>query len=196
MSAKILSNEKKCKYFTGTFAMSAPKLYRHYDSLANNIRSHYPELCLPHADSVFMATTINLGDKVVTRRHRDEKNLANGLCGVVSLGNYDYKHGGHLVLHEPKIILEFPPNWVIFLPSACIEHSNIGISDKEWRSSITYYTAGGLFRWVAYGYQCEGDVDPEQLQRIQEAGDTRWNEGIDLLSKVGNLKKDIISTFS
>ena len=139
--------------------MSAPKLYEHYEKLVEDINAHHLEVCCPHAKSVFMATTLNLGDTVVTKRHRDTKNLANGFCAVVSLGNYDHKQGGHLVLHDLNLILEFPPGWVIFLPSACIIHSNIGISDDEWWSSITYYTAGGLFRWAAYGFQSEQDFE-------------------------------------
>ena len=71
-----------------------------------------------------MATTLNLGDKVVTKRHRDIVNLANGLCAVVSLNYYDHKQGGHLVLHDLNLILAFPPGWIIFLLSACITHSN------------------------------------------------------------------------
>lgn len=175
--------------------MSAPKLYKHYEKLVTDIKSHDPELCLPFAKSVFMATTINLGDKVVTTRHRDQANLPNGLCAVMSLGSYNHKLGGHLVLHELKLILEFPPGWIIFLPSASITHSNIGISDNEWRSSITYYTAGGLFRWVAYGFQGEKKLDPEQLQRIKEQSSTRWNYGIDLFSKSEELREDISTAF-
>lgn len=179
--------------------MSAPKLYKHYEKLAEDFNVHHPGLCCPHANSVFMATTLNLGDKVVTKEHRDHKNLGNGLCAVVSLGNYDYKSGGHLVLHDLKLILEFPPGWVIFLPSACITHSNTGISDNEWRSSITYYTAGGLFRWAAYGFQSEKDLrkhNPEQLQKMTEEKENRWNYGVDLFSTSEKLKEDISTVLS
>lgn len=134
---------------------------------------------------------------MVTTKHRDFKNLANGLCAVVSMGNYDYKLGGHLVLHDKiKLIIEFPPGWVIFLPSASVTHSNIGIADNEWRSSITFYTAGSLFRWVAYGFQGEKTLGTEQLKRMDGEKEDRWNNAINLFSKYEELKGDIETTYS
>ncbi|KAH9042411.1 hypothetical protein EDB84DRAFT_1230672, partial [Lactarius hengduanensis] len=87
-----------------------------------------------------------------TSDYCEQANLPNGLCTVVSMRNCDYTLGGHLVLHELKLIMEFPPSYVILLPSASITHSNMRVSDNEWRSSITY-TAGSLFRWAAYRFQ-------------------------------------------
>ncbi|KAH9163404.1 hypothetical protein EDB89DRAFT_1860008, partial [Lactarius sanguifluus] len=77
---------------------------------------------------------------------------------------------------------------------ASITHSNIGVSDKEWRSSITYYTAGGLFRWVAYGWKTEKTLKKEDLQhleRIKGRMEARWKEAIDLFSKYEELEDDI-----
>ncbi|KAH9020249.1 hypothetical protein EDB83DRAFT_2231689 [Lactarius deliciosus] len=144
--------------------------------------------------SVFMATTVNLGDKVVTVRHKDQANLPNGLCAVVSMGNYDHTHGGHLVLHELKLIMEFPPGYVIFLPSASITHSNIGVSDNEWRSSITYYTAGSLFRWAAYRFKTEKQLreqDPGHFKRMIDEREARWKDAVNLFSRHEELIDDI-----
>ena len=175
--------------------MSALKLYRHYEKLAININSHHPHLCCSHAMSIFTATTLNLGDNVVTRRHRDYKNLANGLCAAVFLRNYDHKLGGQLVLHEPQLILKFSPGWIIFLPSAGITHSNLAICNNEWCSSITYYAAGGLFRWAAYGFKGEKKLDTREAKRLKREHEAKWNDGIDLFSKADKLKEDIITLF-
>ncbi|KAH9012454.1 hypothetical protein EDB85DRAFT_1877742 [Lactarius pseudohatsudake] len=59
---------------------------------------------------------------------KQQANLPNGLCAVVSMGNCDHTPGGHLVLHELKHIMEFPPGYVILLPSASITHSNMRVS--------------------------------------------------------------------
>ncbi|KAH9009462.1 hypothetical protein EDB85DRAFT_1881571, partial [Lactarius pseudohatsudake] len=182
------------------FAMSAPKLYRHYEQLADSLLTYELEEALqrPYAKCAFMASTINLGDKVVTLRHKDHKNLPSGLCAVVSMGDYNHKLGGHLVLHELKLIMEFPPGYVIFLPSASITHSNIEISDDEWRSSITYYTAGGLFRWHAYGGRTEERLrteDPQLWNRMKDGMEARWKEAIDLFSKYEELEDDIRKFF-
>ncbi|KAH9011201.1 hypothetical protein EDB83DRAFT_2234121, partial [Lactarius deliciosus] len=68
----------------------------------------------PYTKCVFMATTINLGDKVITVRHKDQKNLSNCLCAVVSMRDYYHKLGGYLVFHKLKPIMEFSPGYVIF----------------------------------------------------------------------------------
>ncbi|KAJ7021722.1 hypothetical protein C8F04DRAFT_1273387 [Mycena alexandri] len=88
---------------------------------------------------------------------RDHGNLAFGWCAITALGNYDYTKGGHLILWDCKLILEFPPGTTILIPSAAIFHSNIPIGPGERRYPFTQYTAGGIFRWIEHGFRCEED---------------------------------------
>ncbi|KAF9786616.1 hypothetical protein BJ322DRAFT_1003890, partial [Thelephora terrestris] len=99
----------------------------------------------------YSAVTFNLGGKVCNFPHRDYKNLAWGWCAVTSLGTYDPRLGGHLVLWELGIAVEFPPYSTIMLPSAILTHFNIAIQEGEKRLSIVQYNSSGLFRWLAYG---------------------------------------------
>jgi hypothetical protein len=68
------------------------------------------------------------------------------------LGNFDYTSGGHLILWECGIVLEFPPGWTILIPSACIAHSNANIGKGEKRYSFTQYTAGAVFQHLEQNF--------------------------------------------
>jgi len=96
--------------------------------------------------------TFNFGPKTLTYPRQDYKNLSWGWCSVTSLGSYNHKEGGHLILWDLKIAVEFPPHSTIFIPSAIVEHSNAAIKPAESRMSITQYNSAGLFRWIAFGF--------------------------------------------
>jgi hypothetical protein len=117
------------------------------------VESQNPSLARPFAGSPFGSLTFNFGPGVRTVPHKDFKNLGWGWCSVTSLGSYDHTRGGHLVLWDLGIAVEFPPNSTIFIPSAIVEHSNTEIQEGEVRHSVTQYTSAGLFRWCAYGFR-------------------------------------------
>lgn len=116
----------------------------------------YPSLKPPFANSLFACVAFNFGPQVVAIPHRDHLNLAYGWCSITALGNFNPMTGGHMVLSHLKIAIEFPPGSTIFIPSAALVHYNLPIGDGETRRSITQFSAGGLFRWIAYGFQEKG----------------------------------------
>ena len=93
------------------------------------------------------STALNFGPQTVCCKHADYGNLAFGWCCITALGDYDYTQGGHLVLWDLKLVVEFPPGSTILIPSSAVHHSNTRIQPSERRYSFTQYTAGGLFRW-------------------------------------------------
>ena len=120
----------------------------------------------PFPNSAFGSLSFNFGPDVCTQPHKDFKNLSWGWCAVTSFGDYDHTKGGHLILWDLKIAVEFPPYSTIFIPSAIVEHSNTATQPGEARSTITQYNSAGLFQWVAYGFLPkwvaeEFDVEPE-----------------------------------
>lgn len=117
------------------------------------LRSWNKELVPIFTNSVFAAATFNFGPNVRTFRHKDYNNFSYGWCGITALGDFDPKNGGHLVLWEPKVLIEFPAGSTIFIPSALAEHSNTPTSPGERRQSFTQYTAGGIFRFIACGFR-------------------------------------------
>ncbi|KAJ7671817.1 hypothetical protein B0H14DRAFT_3102332 [Mycena olivaceomarginata] len=77
------------------------------------------------------------GPKHVPLAIATNANLSFGLCAITALGNFDYTKGGHLILWDAKLILEFPPGTTILIPSAAIYHSNIPVAPGERRFSFT-----------------------------------------------------------
>ncbi|KAJ7711681.1 hypothetical protein B0H16DRAFT_1744967 [Mycena metata] len=105
----------------------------------------YTHLRRPFLNSIWTACTFNLGPRTCSLGHRDFANLAFGWCAITALGDFDYTKGGHLILWDCKLILEFPPGTTILIPSGAVFHSNIGIGPNDRWYSFTQYTAGGIF---------------------------------------------------
>jgi hypothetical protein len=109
------------------------------------------------------------------------------MCAVTAFGDFDPKKGGHLILWECGLVIEFPPGSTILLPSATISHSNVTIGRDERRYSFTQYTAGGLFRWVENGFQKSTDfrasLSPEESAKQNEKDEQRWAWGLSLLPR-------------
>lgn len=82
--------------------------------------------------------------------HTDYNNLSHGLCALTALGSYDHTLGGHLILFDLKLVIQFPAGSTALIPSGCVDHGNTPIRDGDIRLSIAQY---GLFRWVAYGFK-------------------------------------------
>ncbi|KAJ6512807.1 hypothetical protein C8R45DRAFT_813029, partial [Mycena sanguinolenta] len=116
---------------------------------------HYTKLAWPFKNGIWSACMFNLGPRTYTRPHCNFNNLAFGWCTITALRNFDYTHGGHLVLWDCKLIIEFPPGCTILIPSTAILHLNIPIGLGEHRYSFTQYMAGGVFQWVEWGFKSE-----------------------------------------
>jgi hypothetical protein len=119
----------------------------------NELYRKYPNLKPPFKGSAFACVAFNFGPRVVAIPHRDNLNLAYGWCSITALGNFDHEKGGHMILSDLKVAIPFPAGSTIFIPSAALDHYNLPIGDEETRRSITQFSAGGLFRWIAYGFQ-------------------------------------------
>ncbi|KAG8986607.1 hypothetical protein FRB90_003887, partial [Tulasnella sp. 427] len=137
--------------------------------------------------------TVNFGPKTVCRWHRGVFNLVFGWCVIWALGDYDSRYGGHLILWEPRLIIEFAPGDIIFLPSACITHANVPIREGKHRYSITWYTSGQLFRYQALhlapssiGKPTEGS---EATDPAEEGKRSHWMEGLDRFMSLDDLKQ-------
>lgn len=129
----------------------APKLRKFTVEVLAEVKACVPKLRYPYENHPFAAVTFNIGPAAFTKPHRDMMNLGWGWCAVTSLGHYDHTKGGHLILWDLNLAIQFPPHSTIFIPSAILTHSNTRVGKEEHRSSITQYNSAGLFRWVAYG---------------------------------------------
>lgn len=93
-------------------------------------------------------------------------------------------------------MVEFPPGCTIFIPSACVSHSNVGIRKGEHRYSFTQYTAGALFRWVDHKFMKEdqfwGSLTEEERVEEKKRSEERLQYGLSLLSTCEELQTRII----
>jgi hypothetical protein len=150
-----------------------------------------PDLSPNFTKSVWLTTTVNFGPKTTCYRHTDNRNLPFGWCAITSLGEFDPKKGGHIVLWDCRLVVEFPPGSTILIPSAAVAHSNVAIRKDETRYSVTQYTAGGIFRWVEHGFQLEGPFknelsdDQKAAEEIKQANQLK--RGLSLFSTVASL---------
>ncbi|KAK7024289.1 hypothetical protein VNI00_016413 [Paramarasmius palmivorus] len=176
-------------FMTSVFMTWAPQLFLYYAQIMALLLASDDRLFRPFENSPFAAFTVNFGPQTVCLPHRDTKNLAFGWCAICALGNFDYTKGGHLVLWEMKLVIEFPPGATIYIPSAVCCHFNTTIQEGEDRFSFTTYSAGGLFRWVEHGYQLEGAYKKtEQAVKDMQEKESRWARGLNLFSTLDELQ--------
>ncbi|KAL0565683.1 hypothetical protein V5O48_016337, partial [Marasmius crinis-equi] len=169
------------------FKANHKPLHTLYHNVNRAIVHQNPTLKTAFGDkSAFAACHFNFHN-VVTVPHRDFKNLVFGMCMVYASGDYDYREGGHLILWDLGLVIEFPPGSFIFLPSALLEHSNVCIRDGERRSSMVLFSASGLFRWVHNG----GMSDTKFEDRLKLARDEGDKEAAKLLKEWKAYKKEL-----
>ncbi|KAF6742161.1 hypothetical protein DFP72DRAFT_757262, partial [Ephemerocybe angulata] len=167
-----------------------PKLYKRYHGLRRDVERHMPDLKWNFESSVFSAAAFNFGPQTVTARHRDSMNLPYGFCAITALGTFDYKLGGHLVLEELGIVIEFPPGSCILIPSAILTHSNTSIQPGETRVSFTQFSSGALFRHADNGYRTEAELkeyDKSLYEETMARKPTRWEKGLALWSTAAEI---------
>ena len=129
----------------------------------------------------------------LTWHHVDNMNKANGICPVFNVGRFDHTKGGHMAFPQLKIVVQFPSGTFILLPSATMVHGNVCLQEGETRDSITFFTAGGLFRWASYGFQKEADFqknNPDGWAKEVKERQTRWKDAVNQFSTLESLNSD------
>lgn len=175
------------------FAMWAPNLHGFYTEQLGKFYSHYPQLKRNFYNSIFACCTFNFGPFTVCFDHTDPGNLPFGWCAITALGRFDFTRGGHLILWDLHLVIEFPPGTTVLIPSASIRHGNTSIQPGETRYSFTQYTAGGIFRWMEQGYQKTAEWYQGLTRREKDMQSQRdeehWAMGIGLFSKLSSLQQ-------
>ncbi|KAJ2930855.1 hypothetical protein H1R20_g6240, partial [Candolleomyces eurysporus] len=143
----------------------------------------------------YQSISFNCGPVSISLPHRNYNNLSFGLCALTAFGNFDYTQGGHLALHELKLVFEFPSGTTFQIPSAAIKHSNTPIQDGEERYSMAQYAAGGLFCWVAYGNKTAATLQSTNAgHRLKESVDMadgeRWRDRLAMYSTTDSFFSD------
>ncbi|KAJ7723135.1 hypothetical protein B0H16DRAFT_1737346 [Mycena metata] len=193
LAEEMLANagiQRMAGFADAAFAIWAPRLHAYYKQCDAKLRTLLPDLRRPFVGSVYFCAAFNFGRNVWTFKHRDVLNLAFGWCAIQALGRYDATLGGHLVLWDLELVVEFPHGALILLPSATVAHSNIPVREGEERVSFTQFSAGGIFRYVDNGGRTVAELErdePGEYERLSARMASRWEEGLGLLSTLDEL---------
>ncbi|KAJ3541406.1 hypothetical protein NM688_g6086 [Phlebia brevispora] len=178
---------------SAAFTQFGPKMFEDYRIKLSALLKKFPALMWNFSGSIFPAASWNFGPNAVTYSHADHCNRAIGWCAITALGQYDPTRGGHLVLESFRLIIEFPPGATILIPSASCIHSNTPIQCGESRMAFTQYAAGGLFRFVDYGFRSWKKLqveDPALSRQFEVERGSRWAKELKLYSKTSELHQD------
>lgn len=179
-------------FTVAAFKLWAPKVYSYYKSHLDAMYDKLPHLKFTRnfPKSIYPCITYNFGGNVWTYKHRDVLNCPFGWCVIQALGNFNPTKGGHLILWDLKLVVQFPPNSTILIPSATMAHSNIPVQEGDSRVSFTQYCAGRIFRWVDKGFRTEKEfeeADKDRYDAVMARKAARWEMGLSLLSTIDEL---------
>ncbi|KAL0563717.1 hypothetical protein V5O48_018346 [Marasmius crinis-equi] len=188
--------QRVASFQSAGYALWYPRNYNEFRRHQSELLDKLPHLKRNFENSVFSAITINFGPQTCTHIHLDSMNVPDGCCAVTAGGSYDPKQGGHLILWDLRLVIEFPPGSTILLPSALIRHSNIPVRGEETRISLTQYTAGGIHRWLEYGGRTEKEmkrVDRKEYDRQMGMRASRWEVALARFSTLEELKAGVVA---
>lgn len=179
-----------CCPYAASFNAYAPKVAAYYREKLSALLNSDQALKRPFPRSTYPAAAFNLGPCVCTYKHRDPLNCPFGLCAIQALGDFDPVKGGHLILWDLGLYIEFPSGSLILIPSATLAHSNTPIQKHEKRASFTQYCGGGLFRYVDNDFMTESalkEKNPQKYAEMQAAKADRWRFGLSHFSTLDEL---------
>ncbi|KAJ3898616.1 hypothetical protein F5879DRAFT_1012635 [Lentinula edodes] len=178
-------------FATGVFKTWALRLYRYCEDHFNDLLSSDHSLVRIFHNSVLPAAAFNFGPRTICLPHIDFGNLPFNLCWIWALGWYNWKKGGHIILWDLKLVVEFPPGSLVAIPSGVCRHSNTCVGKKEVRYSFTQYAPGGNFRWVDRGFQSEENyhagLTAAEAREEKLRKKARWKMGLELFSTLAEL---------
>ena len=141
-------------------------------------------------NSEYPLCTFNLGPRTACVAHRDVTNYPSVPCAVTALGSFDHKTGGHFVLYDFKLCVQFPAAATVLLSSAGLSHGNTALKKKDTRYSVTQYCIGNLIKWVVHDFKAFGQKNPKEAIEIDLANDEGWEAQSKRFSNFLDLDED------
>lgn len=174
--SNILSIELRNDFdFTALVKAWFPSIFELYTEV--QIRYHLLEAVFDNfifPGSCFCGTSLNGGPRALSKEHVDCRNLVAGICLIAAIGNFNHRTSAHLILREPKAILEVMDGDMVIIPSGSVTHSNSSLKEGEWRMSLVQYTSGALFRRLFYGGLAPSVTTKKEKDALDKVGMQRW----------------------
>jgi hypothetical protein len=186
--------DRIARFVSSRVANYAPNMYRYAAAVTDAVIAHAAskgiQLSRSFPGSIFPASTWNLPPCAVTEPHRDAANTPCFHCAITALGNFNADKSAYLVLYELGLAVRFPSGSTIRICSGNTTHYNTATEEGESRASFTNYMAGGLGRYVAYGFKNEADLtDAERTFHMSNLANA-WKQSLSLFSTPESLAND------
>lgn len=180
---------------TGAFGYYYPKLFCHMRDTLRALYDREQGLVSIFSNSVYPAVAFNCGPQTTCKLHTDDGNAARMPCAVTAMGKWDSSKRGKVILWSIKRFIAIPHGATYWIPSATVPHGNTPIGKDESRGSLTQYCAGGLLRWVAYGFTSITKLLAQKggaakKSQYDGAPGHRAAEALAMYSKAGELGQD------
>ncbi|KAE9403703.1 hypothetical protein BT96DRAFT_814613 [Gymnopus androsaceus JB14] len=142
-----------------------------------------PQIKCAFKDCCYPACHLNLHN-AATIIHADYWNLVFLMCAVVCMGHFDHTRSVHFIAWSLGLVFEFPSGSAMYIPSACVTHSNTPLAPHEHRSSMAFFVPAGLVQWYHNGFCSDKDfcehASPKQLGDWKEYCANLWEVGLGL----------------
>ncbi len=175
-------------------ATYAPRVHLKMRRRLRLLYMRHPCLQLNFTNSIYPAAHFNFGPNSVCFEHTDYANDPVNWCHITALGHYDHTKGGHIILFNLRMAVEFPPSASILIPSGVVRHANVAIQSGEMRQAFTQYCPGGLLRWVDGGFQTLkdfGERDPQGKANFVAQLDAKTHTSVRYFSRWDELMGDL-----
>ncbi|KAK6966336.1 hypothetical protein R3P38DRAFT_2569854, partial [Favolaschia claudopus] len=118
----------------------------------------YPTAFYPCEASVFSAATVELGGP-----HRNRSDWRGNIPPfeaafwsiVTAAGTFRSLHGGHIILWDLGLVIQFPAGSSILIPTGIVRYSFVDVGPTEERYSIIQWAGSGVRRFVENGYKSD-----------------------------------------
>lgn len=177
-------------FLLGSLTVAVPRAWRYMNDVLRALIHHDPRLRRPFANSAYPAFAINYGPRTVCADHRDHGNAPGVPCSITALGEFDHQQGGHLVLFDLKLMIQFPSGSTILIPSGSLRHGNTDIGLNETRTSFTQFCPGALLRYYEYGFRNKNQIPEEDKAMVMGDHDANWSKVLARFSLDASLHQD------
>ncbi|KAK0432578.1 hypothetical protein EV421DRAFT_1742215 [Armillaria borealis] len=166
------------------FSIWVLKTFGYYTTYLRDLLLHDLTLVANWVQSIFTTATFNFGPHTLCFRHTDSGNLPFGWCAITALRRFNPRCGGHLVLWDLKLVIDFPPGSTILILSAILKHSNTTIS-----CILPVVCSTGLTMGINAVEEYWASLGEEELADAKKRRAERWSMGLQMFSTLEELKK-------